>query len=110
MVGTRLLAGVLAPFLALAPVQAGAAQCKLALVMALDVSSSVDQREYSIQALGLADALRDERVIEAILAGPGDGIMAAVFEWSGFWHQKLIADFMPPGAISSTAGPLPTVS
>ena len=87
----RLLAVVLA--LALAPLQAGAARCKLALVLALDVSSSVDQREYSIQALGLADALRDERVIEAILAGPGDGIMAAVFEWSGFWHQKVIADW-----------------
>ena len=32
-------------------------------------------------------------VIEAILTGPGDGIMVAVFEWSGYWHQEVLVDW-----------------
>ena len=89
LVIARLLAGAVA----LAAPVASAAECKLALVLGLDVSSSVDEQEYAIQADGLAQALRDKDVIEAILSGPGDGIMASVFEWSGYWHQAIIADW-----------------
>ncbi len=70
---------------------AAPAACKLALVLALDVSSSVNSREYAIQRDGLAAAFRRPEVIEAILA-PGDAAIAVTaFEWSGAGHQAAIA-------------------
>ncbi len=70
---------------------AGAAQasCRLALVLALDVSASVDAAEYDLQRRGLAAALNADPVRAAILEG-GDGDVAlSVFEWSGFFQHKL---------------------
>ena len=78
--------------LAASPWQARA-QCTTALVLGLDVSSSVDEDEYALQAQGLAKAFRDPEVIDLILASPGSGIMAAAFEWSGIWQQTLVADW-----------------
>ena len=57
--------------LALQPGVGRAAGCKLALVLALDISSSVNQREYNIQLQGLARAFRTPEVIEAILTPKG---------------------------------------
>ncbi|HKK35394.1 MAG TPA: DUF1194 domain-containing protein [Paracoccaceae bacterium] len=76
MKAALLLAAGLA--LAAGPVSA----CRLALALALDVSSSVDDAEYRLQAEGLAAALTDAEVMEAILA-PGDPVAIAVYEWSG---------------------------
>jgi hypothetical protein len=59
-----------------------ASACRLALALALDVSSSVDEAEYRLQADGLAAALVDADVMEAILA-PGGPVAVAVYEWSG---------------------------
>ncbi len=64
--------------------------CSLALALALDVSSSVDAQEYALQSQGLADALQDPEVKEAILA-PGGAIHVAVYEWSGRWRHAMIA-------------------
>ena len=41
--------------------------CRLALVLALDVSTSVDQRDYGLQRFGLADAIRSSEVKSAFL-------------------------------------------
>ncbi|MEL6426767.1 MAG: DUF1194 domain-containing protein, partial [Pseudomonadota bacterium] len=52
---------------------AGAAEalpCRLALAMALDISSSVNSSEYDIQLKGLVAALRDPAIREAILVVP----------------------------------------
>jgi len=66
------------------------ARCALSLVLAIDVSSSVDQDEYALQMQGIANALRDEEVIEAIrLSG---GIQLFAFEWSGRRQQ---VDILP---------------
>jgi Ca-activated chloride channel family protein len=62
--------------------------CKLALVLALDVSSSVDDREHHLQTVGTAAALADPEVREAILFG-GGGIWFSVFEWSGRNQQVI---------------------
>jgi hypothetical protein len=64
--------------------------CLAALVLALDVSASVDAAEYEIQMRGLADALVDPEVMAAILPWPGAGIMASAFVWSGFQHQEIV--------------------
>jgi len=74
---------------ALAAQAQGAAPCRLALVLALDVSSSVDAAEYELQRRGLAAALDAPEVRHAILSG-GDGPVAlAVYEWSGFAQHRL---------------------
>jgi hypothetical protein len=82
-------AGLLAACLAV-PVPAGA--CEIALAFALDVSASVDAREYAAQRDGLARALQDPAVEEVILALPGGAALAA-YEWSGRRQQTLIADW-----------------
>ena len=68
------------------------AACRLALVLALDVSSSVDAREYALQSKGLAAALDAPDIRHAILSGGGD-VALAVYEWSGRRQQKLQLDW-----------------
>jgi len=63
------------------------AACRLALSLGLDVSSSVDAREYRLQTAGIAAALMAPEVQEAFLAAPGRPVMLHVFEWSG-WQQQ----------------------
>jgi len=66
------------------------AQCRQALVLALDVSGSVDSREYRLQLDGLASALIDPDVQNAILAQPDNPVHLAVYEWSGPQYQRLL--------------------
>ncbi|MEM7547356.1 MAG: DUF1194 domain-containing protein [Pseudomonadota bacterium] len=86
-------------WLALATPAARAAECALALALALDISSSVNEREYAIQKDGLAAALRDPEVRAAALANPGS-VWIAAYEWSGWQQQDMIADWQQ---ISSAA-------
>lgn len=64
---------------------AGAA-CDLALVLAVDVSGSVDAREYQIQMGGLAAALRDPVVSEALVRGQARVLL---MQWSGASRQQI---------------------
>lgn len=62
-----------------------ASACALALVLAMDGSASVDAREHQLQLNGLANALSDPEVVQAIeLVG---GIYVNSFEWSGRYKQ-----------------------
>lgn len=72
--------------------QAGAQTCRLALALALDVSSSVDAREYALQRDGIVYALGDPQVQDALFAGP-EHVALAVFEWSGAAEQVLVLDW-----------------
>ncbi len=83
----RALVGVAALALA-AP--AGAAECRLALLLALDVSASVDAEEDGLQRGGLASALLAPDVAEAILSDPSQPVVLAVYEWSGRFAQKVL--------------------
>ncbi len=83
-----------------------AAACRLALVLALDVSGSVDAREYDLQTEGVATALRDAEVQSAILADIATPVELAIFEWSGSRFQRQIVDWTPlttPAAIEAAA-------
>ncbi|WP_441479607.1 DUF1194 domain-containing protein [Bosea sp. 2KB_26] len=53
-----------------------------ALVLAIDVSNSVDARRYRLQIDGIADALDDPSVQEAILGGPRQAIAISVILWA----------------------------
>lgn len=70
-----------------------AAACRLALVLALDVSSSVDPSEDRLQRSGLASALLSPEVTAALLAVPESPVALSVFEWSGPRQQVQILDW-----------------
>lgn len=74
----------LAALLALAA-PAVAQDCRLALVLALDVSASVDEGEDRLQRQGLARALLAPEVVQASLQG--DPVALFVFEWAGPGYQ-----------------------
>ncbi len=66
------------------------AQCRQALVLALDVSGSVNSTEYRQQLDGIAGALLDPQVLPLILENPDAPIALMVFEWSSQNHQIII--------------------
>ncbi|EAR51411.1 hypothetical protein OG2516_15644 [Oceanicola granulosus HTCC2516] len=71
---------------------AEAQECRLALVLALDVSSSVDAAEDVLQRDGLAAALTAPEVRAAFLAADLP-VALAIFEWSGRYNQQLLLDW-----------------
>lgn len=96
-----------AAFLAAMP--ATGVGCPLSLVLALDVSASIDAREYQLQQEGLARALTDRQVMQAIQAQ--GGIWLTIFEWSGSRHQyeQLPWTFVEgPAALGAVAAGLRT--
>jgi Ca-activated chloride channel family protein len=62
-----------------------ATACGLALVLAVDVSGSVDQQEYRIQMDGLAAALRDGIVVDALT---DQQAQVSLIQWSGSSRQE----------------------
>jgi hypothetical protein len=60
------------------------------LVLAVDVSRSVDPEEQELQFTGYADAFRDPRLIEGIMGGPIGAIAVQMFTWSDWNIQKII--------------------
>lgn len=69
------------------------AACRQALSIGLDVSGSVDAREYRLQTDGLAAALTAPEVEAAFLAMPDARVALSVFEWSGPGAQRLLVDW-----------------
>lgn len=67
--------------------------CRLALVLAMDVSNSVDADEDALQRGGLATALLAPAVQDAFFA-TDDSVALAVFEWSGRHHQRMMQDWV----------------
>tara|TARA_R110002096_G_scaffold66587_4_gene161923 strand:+ start:1681 stop:2367 length:687 start_codon:yes stop_codon:yes gene_type:complete len=74
------------------PIAASAAGCRLALVLAMDVSSSVDAEEDRLQRGGLASALLSEPVRKAFFSTDLP-VALAVYEWSGRYNQQIILDW-----------------
>ncbi|MDE2228953.1 MAG: DUF1194 domain-containing protein [Alphaproteobacteria bacterium] len=83
-----------AVLLALAGLPARAADADLALVMAIDVSGSIDPGEYRLQHEGIARALENPAVLSAIAGGPHAAIDATVMEWSDRDKQVVIVPWM----------------
>ncbi len=54
----------------------------LELVLAVDSSASVDDREFDLQVRGMAHAFRDPSVIKAIQGGHYRSIAVTVMEWA----------------------------
>ena len=60
--------------------------CEIALALAVDVSGSVDAGEYRLQMDGLAAALRDPLVSEALVRGQARLMLV---QWTGMGRQQV---------------------
>jgi hypothetical protein len=65
----------------------------LLLVLAADVSRSVDQPKFQLQRDGYASAINDPRVLNAIMSGANRRIAVCFVEWSGAGAQKVVIDW-----------------
>lgn len=64
--------------------------CDIALILAIDVSGSVNAQEYRIQLDGLAEALNDGSVSEALVVNKA---AVLVMQWSGTSRQEVSIDW-----------------
>jgi Protein of unknown function (DUF1194) len=65
----------------------------LLLVLAADISRSVDEVKFQLQRFGYAVAFSDSRVIEAVRSGPNGRIAVTFVEWSGPLSQRIVIDW-----------------
>jgi hypothetical protein len=84
-----LIAGMAAP-----PRAASAGEpVDLLLVLAADVSRSVDATKFNLQREGYAAAISDPRVIDTIRSGRNGRIGLVFVEWSGVGAQLVVIDW-----------------
>jgi Protein of unknown function (DUF1194) len=92
-------------FLAAFPVIAPAAeQVDLLLVLAADVSRSVDSAKFQLQREGYAAAISDPRVLDAIRSGRNARIALSYVEWSGIGSQRVVIDWSTISDAESAKG------
>ena len=74
-------AGVIAAMAALWPTESARAEypVSIELVLAVDISRSVDDVEYDLQKTGIADAFRNPEIIDLI--GQNNGVAVTLFQW-----------------------------
>ena len=82
----------------------GRAEVDLLLVLAVDISRSVDERKFRLQREGYAAALVNPKVVAAIQSGPNGRIAVSLIEWSGASEQAIIADWTQVGSADEAEG------
>src|SRR5882757_10844323 len=65
----------------------------LEVILAADVSRSIDDAEFDLQRKGYAAALTDPRVLTAIRGRSGGAIGVCFIEWSGDEDQQVVVDW-----------------
>lgn len=60
-----------------------------ALIVAVDVSQSVDEARYRLQMEGIAQALEDPSVLASVTSGPYGGILFSMVAWSDNARQVI---------------------
>ena len=63
------------------------------IVLAADVSRSINDSEFALQRRGYAAAITDPRVIDAIRAGRHGAIALTFVEWAGEGEEKTVVDW-----------------
>jgi hypothetical protein len=92
-----ILLASLAPFGRSALAQEEGGEVDLLLVLAADVSRSVDERKFRLQREGYAAAMVDPRVVNALAAGPSGRIAMCFVEWAGDADQNVVIDWTSIG-------------
>jgi hypothetical protein len=82
------------------PARADDEQVDLLLVLAADISRSVDERKFRLQREGYASAIVDPRVVRAMTAGVTGRIALCFLEWASDGEQIVIIDWTPVGSVA----------
>lgn len=98
---TEIVAWLVSASLAIFPAAALAADVDLLLVLAADVSRSIDAAKFQLQRDGYAAAMSDPRVLESIRAGRLGRIGLSFVEWSGVGAQRIVIDWTEIGNAAS---------
>src|SRR5580693_193064 len=96
-----IVVGLVVATLAIVPAAAFAADVDLLLVLAADVSRSIDTTKFQLQRDGYAAAMSDPRVLETIRAGRQGRIGLTFVEWSGVGAQRVVIDWTAIGDTAS---------
>src|SRR6266851_2806258 len=70
-----------------------AADADLQVILAADVSRSIDDAEFDLQRKGYAAALTDPRVLTAIQGRADAAVGVCFIEWSGEEDQQVVVDW-----------------
>lgn len=73
--------------------KAKAEEVDLLLVLAMDVSSSVNYEEYGLQLNGYAGAFRSPEVFNAIVSGAHKKVAVTITQWAGLKEQSVLVDW-----------------
>lgn len=95
---TRLLAALLGVGLIIAVIFAGqktraSSGVDVAILVALDVSASVDAGEFDLMREGMAAAISSPEVASAVVNGKRGAVAVSVVQWSGFTEQEMKLDW-----------------
>src|SRR5690242_8550446 len=71
----------------------GPTQVDLKLVLAVDVSRSIDYEEFQLEREGTAEAFADPEVLKAIQSGSIGSIAVAMFDFSSPEYDKIVIDW-----------------
>jgi len=94
---STLLALAFAATASLAAAAEAAEKVDLLLVLAADVSRSIDNEKFQLQREGYAAAVSDPRVLEAIRSGRNGRVGIIFVEWSGVASQRVLIDWTTIG-------------
>jgi Protein of unknown function (DUF1194) len=64
-----------------------------AIVLASDVSRSIDDEEFALERRGYGDAIQGQQLLDAISTGPHGAIALAYVEWAGDGEERVVVDW-----------------
>ena len=64
-----------------------------AVVLAADVSRSIDDGEFALERRGYAEAIQSQKLLDAISTGPHGAIALSYVEWAGEGEQMIVVDW-----------------
>jgi Protein of unknown function (DUF1194) len=73
--------------------QAGPIEVDVKLVIATDISNSINDRELSLERQGIADVFMDPEVIKVITNGNRGAIAVAMLDWAGYKENQVVLDW-----------------
>jgi Protein of unknown function (DUF1194) len=101
---TSLVFGAILAAILLPAAARAAEDVDLLLVLAVDVSRSIDATKFQLQREGYAAAVADPHVLDAIRTGRTGRIGLTFVEWSGVGAQKVVIDWTTIGDADSAKG------
>jgi hypothetical protein len=95
LLSTRTIAAALVsclPFTG-ASAKGGGTSVDVELVLAVDISYSMDEEEQHLQREGYIDALQSPEFLKALQAGPNGRIAIAYMEWASSYDQRTVVNW-----------------